>query len=137
MLVSTYKVSSCKIFVGLCQKNAPEQSLESYKSGSATLGLVVLSSLDEEIAGTLENSDFLSRLLRTKFQYRTRGTASNPWDWTASNLWDYFKPVGSWDCSPIVIIVVRGGSGHDFNLIIPWSYLYVCRTYCRKLHLLD
>ena len=54
---------------GECQKNAPEQSSESYKSGSATLGLVVLSSLDEEIAGTLENSDFLSRLLRTKFQY--------------------------------------------------------------------
>ena len=54
---------------GECQKKTAEQFSDSGKSGSATLSLAVQSKLDQEIAYTLEDPGFVSKLLKTKYQY--------------------------------------------------------------------
>ena len=53
----------------VCQKNAPKQSSDSSKTGSGTLSIAVQSKLDEEIVCALADPGFVSKLLKTKFQY--------------------------------------------------------------------
>ena len=54
---------------GECENNNCSKELD--KTGKATLVLQVLLIVDKEIAGISEDPEFILKLLRAKFRYRT------------------------------------------------------------------
>ena len=62
-------INSLPLSFMTCQKKTAEQSSDSSVTGYATLSLQVQSKLDYEITNALEDTGFVSKLLKKKYQY--------------------------------------------------------------------